>query len=115
MNPDPVFSKDYQSKPYWWERTPRPSLETIELPKETEVLVVGSGYTGLCSSIQTSRNGLETLVLDAEYAGWGGSSRNGGQISTSLKPGFDTLSANCLLYTSPSPRDRTRSRMPSSA
>ena len=42
MNPDSVFSKDYQSKPYWWERTPRPSLETIELPKETEVLVVGS-------------------------------------------------------------------------
>ena len=25
------------------------------------------------------------------------------------------LSGNCLLYTSPSPRDRTRSRMPSSA
>ena len=50
MNPDPVFSKDYQSKPYWWERTPRPSLEPIELPKETEVLVVGSGsvsYTHL--------------------------------------------------------------------
>ena len=28
--------------------------------------------------------------------------------------GFDRLLA-CLLYTSPSPRDRTRSRMPSSA
>ena len=27
----------------------------------------------------------------------------------------DELSINCLLYTSPSPRDRTRSRMPSSA
>ena len=26
-----------------------------------------------------------------------------------------TLYTNCLLYTSPSPRDRTRSRMPSSA
>ena len=26
-----------------------------------------------------------------------------------------TLVCNCLLYTSPSPRDRTRSRMPSSA
>ena len=25
------------------------------------------------------------------------------------------LDRNCLLYTSPSPRDRTRSRMPSSA
>ena len=28
---------------------------------------------------------------------------------------FQTLSYTCLLYTSPSPRDRTRSRMPSSA
>ena len=27
----------------------------------------------------------------------------------------DILIDNCLLYTSPSPRDRTRSRMPSSA
>ena len=28
---------------------------------------------------------------------------------------FRELAYNCLLYTSPSPRDRTRSRMPSSA
>ena len=28
---------------------------------------------------------------------------------------FTTKLINCLLYTSPSPRDRTRSRMPSSA
>ena len=28
---------------------------------------------------------------------------------------FDARSTYCLLYTSPSPRDRTRSRMPSSA
>ena len=30
-------------------------------------------------------------------------------------PHLAALSSNCLLYTSPSPRDRTRSRMPSSA
>ena len=28
---------------------------------------------------------------------------------------LDPLATGCLLYTSPSPRDRTRSRMPSSA
>ena len=28
---------------------------------------------------------------------------------------YNTLHSDCLLYTSPSPRDRTRSRMPSSA
>ena len=31
------------------------------------------------------------------------------------KKKFFTLFGRCLLYTSPSPRDRTRSRMPSSA
>ena len=38
-----------------------------------------------------------------------------GSITADM-PGADTrLLENCLLYTSPSPRDRTRSRMPSSA
>ena len=39
-----------------------------------------------------------------------------GKIDLQLAPAADTLRAlPCLLYTSPSPRDRTRSRMPSSA
>ena len=38
------------------------------------------------------------------------------RINPSYKfPSFNTISGTCLLYTSPSPRDRTRSRMPSSA
>ena len=32
-----------------------------------------------------------------------------------IKEIIQELNENCLLYTSPSPRDRTRSRMPSSA
>ena len=32
-----------------------------------------------------------------------------------ISPSGDRLAYSCLLYTSPSPRDRTRSRMPSSA
>ena len=32
-----------------------------------------------------------------------------------IKGGYKGPSSGCLLYTSPSPRDRTRSRMPSSA
>ena len=31
------------------------------------------------------------------------------------KAAWAAMSKSCLLYTSPSPRDRTRSRMPSSA
>ena len=36
-------------------------------------------------------------------------------IKTNGAKGPEDLSTGCLLYTSPSPRDRTRSRMPSSA
>ena len=37
------------------------------------------------------------------------------QLEKKLKDSMNALRKACLLYTSPSPRDRTRSRMPSSA
>ena len=40
---------------------------------------------------------------------------NGGRIQTVVLEKHNTRYVRCLLYTSPSPRDRTRSRMPSSA
>ena len=43
-----------------------------------------------------------------------GSGGGGGGSSTTVS-GIDAEFKPCLLYTSPSPRDRTRSRMPSSA
>ena len=36
-------------------------------------------------------------------------------VSAHSRDGFLAISGSCLLYTSPSPRDRTRSRMPSSS
>ena len=88
-----LFAPDYKDQPYWWERTPRPVLPAMPLPARAEVAIIGSGYTGLCAAIQTARAGRHTVVLDAEDAGWGCSSRNGGQVSTSLKPGFEELAA----------------------
>jgi glycine/D-amino acid oxidase-like deaminating enzyme len=85
------FAPDFKLEPYWWEGTPRPRLEPPPLPAKVDVLVIGSGYTGLNAALQTARGGRHTLVVDAEEAGWGCSTRNGGQISTSVKPGFDAL------------------------
>ena len=77
--------------PYWWDDVPRPALAETPLPATVDVLVVGAGYTGLHAALQTARGGHSTLVVDAEEAGWGCSSRNGGQVSTSIKPSFDQL------------------------
>jgi glycine/D-amino acid oxidase-like deaminating enzyme len=88
---DHLFTPDSKPTPYWWDRTPRPALPDTDLPARVDVLIIGSGYTGLSAAIQTARGGRSTLVLDAEEAGFGCSTRNGGQISTSVKPGYAEL------------------------
>ncbi|MFD2855883.1 NAD(P)/FAD-dependent oxidoreductase [Seohaeicola zhoushanensis] len=78
---------------YWLEGLPQPpELPSQPLP-QVDVAIVGSGYTGLNAAIETARGGRSTLVLDAGDPGWGCSTRNGGQISTSVKPSLDKLSA----------------------
>lgn len=78
--------------PLWWDDVPPPvEPAPVALPASVDVLVVGAGYTGLHAALQTARGGRSTLVLDAEALGWGCSTRNGGQISTSIKPTLETL------------------------
>jgi len=88
-----LFTADFKPEPYWWDVTPRPVSQVVPLPAECDAAVIGSGYTGLSAALQTARGGRKTVVLDAEAAGWGCSTRNGGQISTSVKPRLADLTA----------------------
>ena len=83
--------QDCKLTPLWWDHVPRPALPEAALPATVDVLVIGAGYTGLHAALQTARGGRSTLVIDTEDAGWGCSTRNGGQVSTSIKPGYDEL------------------------
>jgi glycine/D-amino acid oxidase-like deaminating enzyme len=85
-------SDDFSMQPYWWDLTPPPRADDAALPGSTDVLVVGSGYTGLNCALETAQAGRHTTVIDAQDLGWGCSSRNGGQISGEIKPDFDELS-----------------------
>ena len=58
-----------------------------KLPNSTKVVVIGGGVVGCSVAYHLAKFGWKDTVL----------------------------LESCLLYTSPSPRDRTRSRMPSSA
>ena len=86
-----IFADDFKSQPYWWDLTPRPSVGSQSLSKKVDVLIIGSGYTGLNCAIQTVRGGRDTLVIDSQSIGWGCSSRNGGQISGEIKPDYAEL------------------------
>lgn len=80
-----------QETPLWWEDVSPPDMPRLKPPETADVAIVGSGYTGLNAALETARGGLSTVVFDAEAAGWGCSSRNGGQISTSIKPSLEVL------------------------
>ncbi|WP_374374970.1 NAD(P)/FAD-dependent oxidoreductase [Dongia sp.] len=87
-----VFAAAYKNESFWWEDAPRPERRATTLPSRVDVLVIGSGYTGLMAARETAKAGRSTLVLDAEAAGFGCSSRNGGQVSTSIKPSVGEMS-----------------------
>ena len=60
---------------------------------EFDVIVIGGGPGGYVAAIRAAQLGLKTACVESRGA----------------------LGGTCLLYTSPSPRDATLSRMPSSA
>ena len=89
-----MLSDHFRAEPFWWQKAPlaeSSTSKTTRLPNNIDVMVVGSGYTGLHAALQTTRAGFSTLVVDAEALGNGCSSRNGGQVSTSLKGDYKEL------------------------
>lgn len=65
---------------------------TVSVPmNKVDVAVIGAGYTGLQAAIATARAGRSTQIIDMRELGWGCSTRNGGQISPSIKPALSTL------------------------
>ena len=76
------------------------------------IVVIGAGPIGLAAAAHLSERGLPFLILEAGTAA-GAAIAEWGHTRL-FSPWQHNLDA-CLLYTSPSPRDATLSRMPSSA
>ena len=90
--PDMALLTDgFRDSPLWLDDIPPWTPVEMTLPSRVDVLIVGAGYTGLNAAIETARAGRSTLVIDAGAPGAGCSTRNGGQISSSIKPALASL------------------------
>ncbi len=83
-----------KSTPFWVEEHPRPQHITKDLPAEADVVVVGSGLTGLSAALRLSRGGRAVVVVDAGEIASGASSMNGGMVSPDIKAGVPYVFEN---------------------
>ena len=75
---------ELKQEPYWWEEAPRREEHPPDLPTEVDVLIVGGGFSGLCAARVLAKAGKSVLVCEAEYIGYGASTRNGGMLGPSF-------------------------------
>lgn len=63
----------------WWDRTcDMPDRGKLAGTQLVDVAIIGAGFTGLSAALHLSQAGVKTVVLEAQYPGWGASGRNGG-------------------------------------
>jgi glycine/D-amino acid oxidase-like deaminating enzyme len=68
-----------------------PAFPPADLPDSVDVAVIGAGFCGLSAARTLAKRGVNVGVLEAETAGWGASSRNGGMVLTGMKLPIPTL------------------------
>ncbi|EPN07342.1 gamma-glutamylputrescine oxidoreductase, partial [Pseudomonas syringae pv. actinidiae ICMP 19070] len=81
----------YPQSYYAASANPVPERPALQGEVETDVCVIGAGYTGLSSALFLLENGFRVTVLEAAKVGFGASGRNGGQIVNSYSRDIDVI------------------------
>ncbi len=79
-----IFSDTYQETPFWHHNVTMPKTNQSELPKQSDICIVGAGFTGLTVALHLLEAGKSVVIFDAMKLGQSASGKNGGMIGPSL-------------------------------
>jgi glycine/D-amino acid oxidase-like deaminating enzyme len=89
-----LLTSDFKGQPYWWDAAPPVDVPAKEPAPAYDVVVVGSGYTGLHAALALARAGRSVAVFDKDRPGYGASRRNAGFLGRTLKKSYVELKAS---------------------
>ncbi|MFP1644310.1 NAD(P)/FAD-dependent oxidoreductase [Pontitalea aquivivens] len=70
---------------------PAPDRPALQGTHETDICVVGAGYSGLSTALHLAEKGHKVTIIEGARVGWGASGRNGGQIVNGLNASLQTI------------------------
>jgi gamma-glutamylputrescine oxidase len=70
---------------------PTPLRRALSGIHETDICVVGAGYSGLSTALHLAEKGYTVTLIEGARIGWGASGRNGGQVVNGLNASLETI------------------------
>lgn len=81
----------YPQSYYAFSALPAVARPSLQGEAETDVCIIGAGYTGLSTALFLLESGFRVIILEAARVGFGASGRNGGQIVNSYSRDIDVI------------------------
>jgi gamma-glutamylputrescine oxidase len=81
----------YPDSYYAASANPAPERLSLEGMVETDVCIVGAGYSGLSTGLHLVEKGYKVVLVEGARVGWGASGRNGGQVVNGLNASLATI------------------------
>jgi gamma-glutamylputrescine oxidase len=79
----------------WYEDSAggRPQYSALDGSLDTDVLIIGGGFTGLSAAAHLAKAGVSCVLLEQHRLGDGASGRNGGQLGTGQRAWVEEMEA----------------------